>query len=202
MIEAVDSYYRNSNANVHRSMHVLAAEAEELYEGGRRKVAELVGARPGEIVFVRNATEAINLVRFTWARENVGAGDVVLITAMEHHSNIVPWQLLCQERGARLEYIEIDAQGKLDLDRPRRAAGAGGVKLVALTHVSNVLGTINPVAEVAERAHAAGARVLVDGAQAVPQFPVDVARDRRRLLCLHGPQDVRADRDRRAVGQA
>ena len=173
VIEAVDSYYRNSNANVHRSMHVLAAEAEELYEGGRRKVAELVGARPGEIVFVRNATEAINLVRFTWARENVGPGDVVLITAMEHHSNVVPWQLLCQERGARLEYVEIDAQGKLDLsDFDERLAR--GVKLVALTHVSNVLGTINPVAEVAERAHAAGAAVLVDGAQAVPQFPVDV----------------------------
>ena len=173
VIEAIDSYYRNSNANVHRSMHVLAAEAEVLYEEGRRKVAELVGARPGEIVFVRNATEAINLVRFTWAREHVCAGDVVMITAMEHHSNVVPWQLLCEERGARLEYIEIDAQGRLDLsdfdERLQR-----GVKLVALTHVSNVLGTINPVAEVAERAHAAGAAVLVDGAQAVPQFPVDV----------------------------
>jgi cysteine desulfurase/selenocysteine lyase len=173
VIEAVDSYYRNSNANVHRSMHVLAAEAEALYEGGRHKVAELVGARPGEIVFVRNATEAINLVRFTWARENVGVGDTVLITAMEHHSNVVPWQLLCSEQGARLEYIELDGHGRLDLtDLDKRLAG--GVKLVALTHVSNVLGTINPVAEVAERAHAAGARVLVDGAQAVPQLPVDV----------------------------
>jgi cysteine desulfurase/selenocysteine lyase len=173
VIEAIDSYYRNSNANVHRSMHVLASEAEALYEGGRRQVAELVGARPGEIVFVRNATEAINLVRFTWAREHVGPGDVVLITAMEHHSNVVPWQLLCQERGARLEYIEIDGQGKLDLsDFDERLAR--GVKLVALAHVSNVLGTINPVAEIAERAHAAGVTVLVDGAQAVPQFPVDV----------------------------
>jgi cysteine desulfurase/selenocysteine lyase len=173
VIEAVDSYYRSSNANVHRSMHVLAAEAEALYEGGRRKVAELVGARPGEIVFVRNATEAINLVRFTWAREHVGSGDVVLITAMEHHSNVVPWQLLCAERGARLEYIGIDAQGQLDLsDFDERLSR--GIKLVALTHVSNVLGTVNPVAEVSERAHAAGAVVLVDGAQAVPQFPVDM----------------------------
>jgi cysteine desulfurase/selenocysteine lyase len=173
VIEAISSYYRNSNANVHRSMHQLAEEAEALYEGGRRKVAELVGAGPGEIVFVRNATEAINLVRFTWARENVGPGDTVLITAMEHHSNIVPWQLLCAEQGARLEYLEVDGQGRLDLtDLDERLAG--GVKLVALTHVSNVLGTINPVAEVAERAHAAGVRVLVDGAQAVPQFPVDV----------------------------
>jgi cysteine desulfurase/selenocysteine lyase len=154
VIEAVDSYYRNSNANVHRSMHELAAEAETLYEGGRSKVAQLVGARPGEVVFVRNATEAINLVRFTWAREHVGPGDVVLITAMEHHSNVVPWQLLCAERGARLEYLEIDGQGRLDLsDLDGRLAR--GVKLVALAHVSNVLGTINPVAEVAERAHAA-----------------------------------------------
>ena len=173
VIEAIGSYYRNSNANVHRSMHLLAEEAEAVYEDGRRKVAALVGARPGEIVFVRNATEAINLVRFTWAREHVGPGDVVLITAMEHHSNVVPWQLLCEERDARLEYVEIDAQGRLDLsDFDERLER--GVKLVALTHVSNVLGTINPVAEVAERAHAAGAAVLVDGAQAVPQLPVDV----------------------------
>jgi cysteine desulfurase/selenocysteine lyase len=173
VIEAVDSYYRNSNANVHRSMHELAAEAEALYEGGRCKVAALVGAPPGEIVFVRNATEAINLVRYTWAREHVGTGDTVLITAMEHHSNVVPWQLLCQEQGARLEYIEVDAEGRLDLvDLDERLAA--GVKLVAVTHVSNVLGTINPVADIAEAAHRAGALVLVDGAQAVPQFPVDV----------------------------
>jgi cysteine desulfurase/selenocysteine lyase len=173
VIEAVDSYYRNSNANVHRSMHELAAEAEALYEGGRRKIADLIGARPGEVVFVRNVTEAINLVRFTWARENVGPGDVVLITAMEHHSNVVPWQLLCEDQGARLEYIEIDDQGRLDLsDFDERLAR--GVKLVALTHVSNVLGTINPVAEIAERAHAADAHLLIDGAQAVPQMPVDV----------------------------
>jgi cysteine desulfurase/selenocysteine lyase len=173
VIEAVDSYYRNSNANVHRSMHELAAEAEALYEGGRRKIADLIGARPGEVVFVRNVTEAINLVRFTWARENVGPDDVVLISAMEHHSNVVPWQLLCQEQGARLEYIEIDDQGQLDLsDFDERLAR--GVKLVALTHVSNVLGTINPVAEIAERAHVAGAHLLIDGAQAVPQMPVDV----------------------------
>ena len=173
VIEAIDSYYRNSNANVHRSMHQLAAEAEGLYEGARHKVAGLVGARAGEIVFVRNATEAINLVRFTWAREHVGPGDVVLVTAMEHHSNVVPWQLLCAERGARLEYLEIDGQGRLDLAGLDQRL-ARGVKLVALTHVSNVLGTINPVAEIAERAHAAGATVLVDGAQGVPQLPVDV----------------------------
>ena len=173
VIEAISSYYRNSNANVHRSMHQLAAEAEELYEHGRSRVAALVGADPGEVVFVRNATEAINLVRFTWAREHLGPGDVVLITAMEHHSNVVPWQLACEAAGARLEYVEIDARGRLDLS-DLDARLAGGVKLLALTHVSNVLGTINPVAEVSERAHAAGAAVLIDGAQAVPQLPVDV----------------------------
>jgi cysteine desulfurase/selenocysteine lyase len=174
VIEAIDSYYRRSNANVHRSMHELAAEAESLYEGGRAKVASLIGAPARELVFVRNATEAINLVRYTWARENVGAGDVVVITEMEHHSNIVPWQLLCEEQEARLEYLRVDGQGRLDLTELDKLLGGGRVRLVAATHVSNVLGTINPVADIAERAHAAGALLLVDGAQAVPQMPVDV----------------------------
>jgi cysteine desulfurase/selenocysteine lyase len=174
VIEAVDSYYRHSNANVHRSMHQLAAEAEELYEGGRAEVASLVSAQPDEIVLVRNATEAINLVRYTWAREHVSRGDVVLVTEMEHHSNIVPWQLLCEERGAELEYLTVGADGKLDLDELDARLASGRVRLVAVTHVSNVLGTINPVAEIARRAHDAGATVLADGAQAVPQLPVDV----------------------------
>ena len=203
MIEAIDSYYRNSNANVHRSMHELAAEAEALYEGGRRKVAELVGARPGEIVFVRNATEAINLVRFTWARENVGAGDVVLITrdgAPLEHRAVAAAVRRSRARGSSTS--SSTAQGRLDLDRPRRAARAGGVKLVALTHVSNVLGTINPVAEIAERAHAAGALVLVDGAQAVPQLPVDVSATGADFYAFTGHKMLRADRHRRAVGQA
>jgi cysteine desulfurase/selenocysteine lyase len=175
VIEAIDSYYRNSNANIHRSMHQLAAEATALYESGRERVASFVGASPGETVFVRNATEAINLVRFSWGRRHVGEGDTVLITRMEHHSNVVPWQLLCQEQSARLEYVDIDAEGKLDLPGLERTLAAGRVKLVALAHISNVLGTINPVAEVAARAAAAGARVLIDGAQAVPQLPVDVS---------------------------
>jgi cysteine desulfurase / selenocysteine lyase len=174
VIEAISSYYRNSNANIHRSMHELAAEATELYEAARTGVAAFVGARPEEIVFVRNATEAINLVRFTWAREHVGAGDTVVIARMEHHSNVVPWQLLCAERGAKLAYVELDGEGRLDLEGLDRLLAAGSVKLVAFTHVSNVLGTINPVAEVSRRAHAAGAKVLIDGAQAVPQLPVDV----------------------------
>ena len=174
VIEAIDSYYRNSNANVHRSMHELAADAERLYEGGRAAVAELIGADPRETIFVRNATEAINLVRFTWAREHVSSGDVVLITEMEHHSNVVPWQLLCEERGATLDYLTVGADGALDLDELDAKLAREKVKLVAFTHVSNVLATINPVAEIAARAHSAGAVVLVDGAQAVPQLPVNV----------------------------
>jgi cysteine desulfurase/selenocysteine lyase len=137
-------------------------------------VAALVNAPPREIVFVRNATEAINLVRYTWAREHVGPDDVVLISQMEHHSNVVPWQLLCQEQGARLEYLHVDGDGRLDLAELDDQLAGGRVRLVAVTHVSNVLGTINPVAEIAVRAHAAGALVLLDGAQAVPQMPVDV----------------------------
>ncbi len=176
VIEAISSYYRESNANIHRSMHALAAEATELYEGARSRVAAFVGASPEEIVFVRNATEAINLVRFTWAREHVDAGDTVLVTRMEHHSNVVPWQLLCAEQGARLAYVELDAEGRLDLDGLDALLATGDVKLIALTQVSNVLGTINPVAEIAARAHAAGAKVLVDGAQAVPQLPVDLGQ--------------------------
>jgi cysteine desulfurase / selenocysteine lyase len=174
VIEAMSSYYRSSNANIHRSMHALATEATELYEGARTRVAGFIGAHADEIVFVRNATEAINLVRYTWAREQVGAGDTVVVTRMEHHSNVVPWQLLCEERNAKLAYVELDAEGRLDLDHLSALLRDGDVKLVAFAHVSNVLGTINPVAEVSRRAHAAGAKVLIDGAQAVPQLPVDV----------------------------
>jgi cysteine desulfurase/selenocysteine lyase len=174
VIEAISSYYRSSNANIHRSMHELATEATELYEQARAKVAGFIGAHADEIVFVRNVTEAINLVRYTWAREQVNAGDTVVITRMEHHSNVVPWQLLCEERGAKLAYVELDGEGRLDLDGLSALLRNERVKLVALTHVSNVLGTINPVAEVARRAHAAGAKVLIDGAQALPQLPVDV----------------------------
>jgi cysteine desulfurase / selenocysteine lyase len=174
VIEAISSYYRNSNSNIHRSMHELATEATELYEGARTRVASFIGARAEEIVFVRNATEAINLVRFTWAREAVGAGDTVVVTRMEHHSNIVPWQLLCEERDAQLAYVELDGDGRLDLESLDALLRNRSVKLVAAAHISNVLGTINPVAEISRRAHAAGAKVLIDGAQGVPQLPVDV----------------------------
>jgi cysteine desulfurase / selenocysteine lyase len=174
VIEAISAYYRTSNANIHRSMHELATEATELYEGARATVAAFIGAHADEIVFVRNATEAINLVRYTWAREEVGADDTVVVTRMEHHSNIVPWQLLCEERAARLAYVELDGDGRLDLAGLAALLRDEPVKLVALTHVSNVLGTINPVAEVSQQAHAAGAKVLIDGAQALPQLQVAV----------------------------
>ncbi|KKL69983.1 hypothetical protein LCGC14_2109480, partial [marine sediment metagenome] len=173
-IEAMDSYYRNSNANIHRGVYQLAQEATELYEGARRRVAAFVGARFEETIFVRNATEAINLVSYAWGRENIAAGDTVLTTEMEHHSNIVPWQLLCREQGAQLEYLSVSEDGRLDLDELDRKLAGGRVKLVAVAHISNVLGTINPVAEITRRAHDAGSKVLIDGAQAVPQLPVDV----------------------------
>jgi cysteine desulfurase/selenocysteine lyase len=174
VIEAIDSYYRNSNANIHRAVYELGEEATVLYETAKQKVADFIGAKFEETIFTRNVTEAINLVRFTWGRQNVSAGDTVLITQMEHHSNIVPWQLLCQEQNARLDYLTVDPEGKLDLDELDRKLETQSVKLVAVAHVSNVLGTINPVSEIVRRAHRAGAKVLIDGPQAVPQMPVDV----------------------------
>jgi len=172
VIQAIDSYYRHSNANIHRGVYSLAREATELFEGARERVAAFVGWDTGTTIFTRNVTEAINLVAYSWGREHVGPGDEVLITQMEHHSNIVPWQLLCQERGARLRYLTVDEQGELSLDELDAVLAEGRVKLVSVAHVSNVLGTINPVREIVERARAAGAVTVIDAAQAVPQLPV------------------------------
>ncbi|MDQ4041348.1 MAG: SufS family cysteine desulfurase, partial [Actinomycetota bacterium] len=172
-IDAIDRYYRSSNANIHRGVYALAQEATDLFEGARERVARFCGWEPTATILTRNATEAINLVAYAWGRDNVGSGDEVLITEMEHHSNIVPWQLLCQEVGATLDYIEVTDDGLLDLDS-LDAGLARGPKLVAVAHVSNVLGTVNPVAEIIGRAHAAGALVLVNGAQAIPHMRVDV----------------------------
>jgi cysteine desulfurase / selenocysteine lyase len=169
-IEAMDRYYETYRASIHRGVYPLAAEATDAYEGAREKVAAFMGSTPGETVFTRNATEAINLVAYAWGRANVGPDDLVVVTQMEHHSNLVPWQLL----GCRLAYVPVTDDGLLDLDALDELL-AQGPKLVAVAHVSNVLGTINPLAEIAERAHAAGALVLVDGAQAAPSLPVDVA---------------------------
>lgn len=175
VLDAIDDYYRRYNANVHRGVYRIAAEATERYEAARAAAAGLVGAHPKGTVFTRNATEAINLVAYSWARHELAAGDEVVLTVMEHHSNIIPWQLVCAERGARLRYVSLREDGTLDLDELDQLLASGRVRLVAVAHVSNVLGTINPVEEVVRRAHAAGALVLVDGAQAVPHMPVDVA---------------------------
>jgi cysteine desulfurase / selenocysteine lyase len=168
-IEAMDRYYETYRASIHRGIYPLASEATDAYEGARDKVAAFAGSTPGETVFTRNVTEAINLVAYSWGRANVGPDDLVLVTQMEHHSNLVPWQLL----GCRLAYVPVTDDGLLDLDALDELL-AQRPKLVAVGHVSNVLGPINPVAEIAERAHAVGALVLVDAAQAVPALPVDV----------------------------
>jgi cysteine desulfurase / selenocysteine lyase len=170
VIEAMDRYYTEYRASIHRGVYPLAAEATEAYEGAREKVAAFMGSTAGETVFTRNGTEALNLVAQAWGRANAGPGDLVVLTQMEHHSNIVPWQLL----GCELAWVPIDDEGLLDLDA-LDAALARGPKAVAVAHVSNVLGTINPVAEIARRAHDAGAIVVVDGMQAAPHLPVDVA---------------------------
>ncbi len=174
VIEAVADFYRHDNANVHRGIYTLAERATATYEAAREQVARFINAPDThEVIFTRNATEAINLVAYSWGRRNVGRGDQIVLTEMEHHANLVPWQLLVQEVDGDLEFIPITDDGILRLDvfevllrlKP---------KLVAFTHVSNTLGTINPVREMVEMAHAAGALVLIDGAQAVPHVPVDV----------------------------
>jgi cysteine desulfurase / selenocysteine lyase len=173
VIDAMTSYYTESRASIHRGVYPLAVEATDLYEGARRRIADWLGSTPEETIFTSNATAAINLVAYTWGRQNVQRGDLVVLSAMEHHSNIVPWQLLCQDREAELAYIPVLDDGTLDLDG-LDALLSRGPSLLALAHVSNVLGTINPVAEITRRAHAAGAVVLIDGAQAIPQMPVDL----------------------------
>lgn len=174
VIEAMDRYYRWSNANIHRGVHVLAEEATMLYEDARRNVAGFIGARDArEIIFTRNTTEAINLVAYSWGRANLQAGDVIILTEMEHHSNLVPWQMLAQERQVRLEFIPVTDDGLLDMEQYRKLLMLSP-KLVAFTQMSNVLGTINPAGEIIRLAHDAGAITLVDGAQSVPHIQVNV----------------------------
>lgn len=174
VIDALVRYYEHSNANVHRGIYEIAEEATAHYEEAREKVARFIHApRPEEIIFTRSTSEAINLVRYTWGRANVGPGDEIVLTEMEHHSNLVPWQLLAEEKGATLRFIPFDRQGILALDTYERLLNER-TKLVALTHQSNVLGTINPIAEMVRLAHAVGATVLIDGAQSAPHMPVDV----------------------------
>ena len=197
VIDAVTRFYEEHYASVHRGVYELSATATRLYEGAREKLRAFLGARDAsEIVFVRNATEAINRVAWSWGRRNVGAGDEVIVTTMEHHANIVPWQMLCEERAARLRVLPIRDDGSLELEA-LPALFSERTRLVAVTHVSNVLGTINPVREIVALAHARGVPVLVDGAQAAPRIPVDV----RELGCdfyavsghkLYGPSGIGA----------
>ena len=174
VIEAMDDYNRRYSANVHRGIYRIGEEATAAYEAARAATARFLHATDAhEIVFVRNATEAINLVAYSWGRRTIGSGDSIVLTELEHHSNLVPWQLLAQERDADLEFVPIDEQGRL-VQETYRALLRTRPRLVAFTHVSNGLGTINPVREMVDEAHAAGALVLVDGAQAAPHLPVDV----------------------------
>lgn len=173
VLDAMDAYYRETNANVHRGVYTLAAEATARYEAGRDAVARLVGAARETVVFTKNASEAINLVAWAWGVRNLGAGDEVLVTEMEHHSNIVPWQIVGGITGAAVRFAPVTDTGELDMDALRDLLSER-TRVVAVTHVSNVLGTINPVAEVTRLAHEQGALVVVDGSQAVPHMPVDI----------------------------
>ncbi len=174
VLEVVDRYYRHDNANVHRGIHELSRRATVAYEDARARVADWIGAtEAGEVVWTRGTTESINLVASAWGMENLGEGDEILLTTMEHHSNIVPWQLVARRTGARLRYLEMDEEGRLRLELLDQVL-TSRTRLVAVTQVSNALGTINPIAQITEAAHAEGALVLVDGAQAVPHLRVDV----------------------------
>lgn len=177
VINAIHDYYMNYNSNIHRAVHQLAEEATAAYESTRQKVAKFINARStDEIVFTRNTTEAINLVAYAWGRANIGKGDKIVITEIEHHSNIVPWQILTQEKGAKLEYIGVDDTGYLKMDQYQKHLDSKKVKLVSVSQMSNVLGTITPVNEIIKMSHERGIPVLIDGAQSVPHMPVDVQK--------------------------
>ncbi len=174
VIDALTDYYERYNANIHRGVYQISELATERFEEARRKVARFLNARsPRECIFVRNATEALNLVAQSWGRANIAAGDLIVFSTMEHHSNIVPWQILAEEKGASLGHIRIDAAGRLDQEHFDELL-AREPKLVAVTHVSNSLGTVNPLKEMIARAHAAGAIVVIDGAQSAPHLAIDV----------------------------
>ncbi len=174
VIDAMNDYYHLNNANIHRGIHTLAEEATAAYESARERITAFIGAAsPREVIYTRNATESINLVAQSWGRANLNSGDLVILTEMEHHSNLVPWQMLAAERNLRLEFIPVGEDGLFDLDVYRELLKLEP-KMVAFTQMSNVLGTITPAAEIIRLAHEAGALTLVDGAQSVPHFPVDV----------------------------
>ena len=174
VIESITDFYTNYNSNIHRAVYQLAEEATELYEQSRKKIANFINVRPEEIVFTRNTTESINLIAHSWARSNLKKDDGIALTEIEHHSNIVPWQILCQEIGTRLEYVGIDENGFLDLEHMIELISSKKLKLVSLSHMSNVLGTIVPIERIIKIAHEHGIPVIVDGAQSVPHMPVNV----------------------------
>ncbi|MDQ7024497.1 MAG: cysteine desulfurase [Anaerolineae bacterium] len=175
VIDGMTNYYRTSHANVHRGIYQLSEQATQLYEDARKKVRDFIHASSHrEIIYTRGTTEGINLVAMTWGRKNLGVGDVVLSTAMAHHSNIVPWQILAEEKGFMLKFVPILDNGTLDMEAYRQLLEDNSVKLVTVVHSSNVLGTINPIKEMAHLAHEQGALILIDGAQSVPHMPVNV----------------------------
>jgi cysteine desulfurase/selenocysteine lyase len=176
VIESITDFYSNYNSNIHRAVYQLAEEATELYEHSRDKIANFINVRPEEIIFTRNTTESINLIAHSWARSNLKKDDVIAITEIEHHSNIVPWQILCQEIGTRLEYVGIDESGFLDVEYLIELISSKKVKLVSISHMSNVLGTIVPIERIIKTAHQYDIPVIVDGAQSVPHMPVDVKK--------------------------
>ncbi len=174
VIDTIIDYYTLRNSNIHRGVHALAAEATEAYENSREKVREFINAKHShEIIFTRGTTESINLVAYSWGRKNIKEGDEIIISEMEHHSNIVPWQMLCEDKKAKLKFIPFTDDGELILEELDNLI-TSKTKLISVVHVSNTLGTINPVKEIIARAHAAGVPVLVDGAQAAPHFAIDV----------------------------
>ena len=174
VIDSITDFYSNYNSNIHRAVYQLAEEATNMYEQSREKIANFINARPEEIIFTRNTTESINLIAHSWARLNLKKDDGVAITEIEHHSNIVPWQILSQEIGTRLEYVGIDENGFLDLEHMIELIASKKIKLVSLSHMSNVLGTIVPIERIIRIAHENGIPVIVDGAQSVPHMPVNV----------------------------
>jgi cysteine desulfurase / selenocysteine lyase len=174
VIDSITDFYSNYNSNIHRAVYQLAEEATKMYEQSREKIAKFINARPEEIIFTRNTTESINLIAHSWARLNLKKDDGVAITEIEHHSNIVPWQILSQEIGTRLEYVGIDENGFLDLEHMIELISSKKIKLVSLSHMSNVLGTIVPIERIIRIAHENGIPVIVDGAQSVPHMPVNV----------------------------
>ena len=174
VINAIKNYYNTENANVHRGVYFLSQLATDLYDGSRQKIADFIGAKQSEtVLFTSGTTESINLVAQTWGRKNLSSGDEVLISGMEHHSNIVPWQMICEEKGAIVKVIPLNDDGSLNMEVFEERLNSK-TKMVAVAHISNTLGVVNPIEKIIEMSHAAGAKVLVDGAQAVPHIPVDV----------------------------